>query len=187
MGIYVEVRVPTKFTELVKIQANGHEFDVALVDNRGQNEWYAFIVGVLPDYLESEHKKPGLIGRGPNRDEAHKNAQTFLEATFPAWPADKLAEFRAKKDAEEAEKKAAEDAKKAARKAAMAKAGGSKAEPKPAEKAEEKAEDAKSDDDAKGDDDAKAASDKKSSAKKKAPAKKKKKKSGRKKKSSKKK
>lgn len=116
---YFEPRVDGDSIRYEKVTANGHEFEIFLQFLGGASEWYAGLVGALPKHLESEHKKPRLLARGPSETECRKAAQAFLEATFPAWPAEKRSAWE-KKLADEAEAARAGDAAKK-KKAAEAK------------------------------------------------------------------
>ena len=120
---YHEVLVDKSHTYYMKTSVNGHDFELFFEYLKGAQEWYAGIVGILPVHLESEHKKPGLIARGPSREDCEQEAMNFLEETFPAWSKEKrkawedqvaAEEEAARREAEEKKKKAAA-AKKAAK------------------------------------------------------------------------
>lgn len=145
---YHEVRVSGSHIKVQTVEANGHEFEVFVEFLGGAKEWYANLVGALPAYLESEHKKPMLLGRGPTPEESLEAATKFLEATFPAWSQEKRDAWDAKvKEEEEAARKAAEEKKKkAAAKKKAAKKPAAKAEPEKKDEPEKKAEPEKKDD-----------------------------------------
>ncbi len=119
METYVEVRVPEQFTEYEKVRVNGHDFEFSLIRSQGQKEFYGILVGPLPRYLEKEHKKPGLLGRGATREVAREASIARLGQLFPAWPADKLDAWKQAEAARLEELRKAEEAKKAARQKAM--------------------------------------------------------------------
>lgn len=119
METYVEVRVPEQFTEYEKVRVNGHEFEFSLIRSQGQKEFYGILVGTLPRYLETEHKKPGLLARGATREAAREASLARLGQLFPAWPADKLETWNKAEAARLEELRKAEETKKAARQKAM--------------------------------------------------------------------
>jgi hypothetical protein len=109
---YHEVRVNSSHIQIQKTEVNGHEFELFLEHLGGAGEWYANLIGKLPAYLESEHKKPMLLGRGASQEDCMKAARSFLEATFPAWSSEKRQAWEDKVKAEEdAAKRAAEEKK----------------------------------------------------------------------------
>lgn len=115
---YHEVRVDGRLIKYEKMDVNGHPFEIFIEYLTGASEWYAGIVGVLPEYLERDHKKPGLIGRGASVDECRDAAREKLGELFPAWSDEKMKEYRAEKEAAAKAAEAAEAAKKADAKAA---------------------------------------------------------------------
>lgn len=82
---YMEVRVDGATTKTETHEVNGHTFEIFLEWLTASGEWYSGIIGTLPEYLEKEHKKPGLIGRGHTEEECREAALAFLGETFPAW------------------------------------------------------------------------------------------------------
>jgi hypothetical protein len=115
---YMEVRVDGSHTKVETHEVNGHSFEIFIEWLNGSSEWYSGIVGTLPDYLEKDHKKPGLIGRGHNEDECRKAALEFLEQTFPAWTDAQRQRYEREQAKAAEEAAAAEAAKKADAKAA---------------------------------------------------------------------
>lgn len=113
---YHEVRVRDSHIQIQNIEVNGHPFEIFLEFLGGAKEWYANLIGALPKYLESEHKKPGLLGRGNSAESCLEAAKTFLAATFPEWSKEKREAWDAKVAAEEEAAKEAAAKKKAAAK-----------------------------------------------------------------------
>lgn len=110
---YMEVRVDGSHTKYETHEVNGHRFEIFIEWMNGSSEWYSGIVGTLPQHLEPEHKKPGLIGRGHTEDECRKAALEFLGETFPAWSEAQWKRFEREKAKAAEDAAAADEAKKA--------------------------------------------------------------------------
>lgn len=115
---YVEVRVDGSHTKIETHEVNGHRFEIFLEWLNGSSEWYSGIIGTLPEHLEEDHHKPGLIGRGPTEEECRQAALAFLEETFPPWTDAQWKRYEREKAKAAEEAAAAEAAKKAKAKAA---------------------------------------------------------------------